>query len=81
MSGMTKYYVRDTYWVDEAHLEEGNPFHRIAMVKAADVEQFVETLAKGMYLRHRPECIGDRILTDCTCGLSKTLAHLHGEGE
>ncbi len=37
---LRRYWVRETYWLDDEHLEKfehGNPLHRVPMFKAADV--------------------------------------------
>ena len=35
---MERYWVRNTYWVDDQHLEEGNSADRVLMYLAADVD-------------------------------------------
>ena len=46
MSTLRRYWVRDTYWVSDEFLQEGNPSHRVAMYKADDVARVVVKQSK-----------------------------------
>lgn len=35
---MKKFWVRNTYWVDDANLEDGNKFNRVPMYLASQVD-------------------------------------------
>ncbi len=80
-----KYWVEcDLYAsVEEAALALGDPQiaeHPIPLTTvylAADVDKELDALQKGMYIRHRPECLTvNSPMADCTCGLESILIRL-----
>jgi hypothetical protein len=35
-------WVRNTYWTDDSMVEQGNPFHRVPMIKVDDLVAWLE---------------------------------------
>ena len=44
MTPLQKYWVRETYWVDDEHLEPNNAAHRVAMYMAGDVSERMKAI-------------------------------------
>ena len=52
MSELKKYWVRETYWTDDFHIEPGNPYRRVPLYKAAEVEQMIAELISTLRALH-----------------------------
>lgn len=48
ISELTKYWVREGYWVDDDHFEPGNPAHRVLFYKGADVVAVLAALREEL---------------------------------